>query len=118
MCKLGLNKEEVNLSVSVLSDMLKEQFMLFGNILNVHWNIEGQNFIALHQLLKHHYEFVKTCCDDIAERIRVFGVKAPAQQSQNVKDANITEIDEHNEVGDFIYCLTIPVIIEDVAFSL
>jgi starvation-inducible DNA-binding protein len=101
MYQLGLQTEEINTSVSLLCDLLNEQFMLFGNILNAHWNIEGQNFIALHQLLETHYEFVKERCDTFAERVRVFGIKAPAHPKGNFKKT-ISDIDEKSPTTEFI----------------
>ena len=105
MYKLGLTTEEINNSISTLSELLKEQFMLFGNILNVHWNIEGQNFIGLHKMLEKHYEYTKESCDNIAERIRVFGIKAPANQRHSIENSAIGVISEHCEIPEFINAL-------------
>jgi starvation-inducible DNA-binding protein len=106
MSNFGLKTNEINLSVKILSDLLNEEFTLFSNILNVHWNIEGQNFIAIHKLLEEHYEYVKESCDSLAERIRVFGIKTPANESMNNKNAKINSLSEHSTVNEFVLNLS------------
>lgn len=44
-----------------------------------HWNITGVDFAGMHKLLAEQYEALHDSVDDIAERLRVFGLAAPSE---------------------------------------
>lgn len=94
MDKLGLSELSVQYSTDILAQLMADEFMLFINILNCHWNVTGPNFFSLHKLLDQHYEDRKQDIDDLAERIRVFGNKAPADLKEFIRKSSLESFDE------------------------
>jgi starvation-inducible DNA-binding protein len=74
-----------------LVNILSDEYMLFQQTLNFHWNIEGANFIATHEMLESQYEWLKENVDSIAERIRTLGYTAPARYKTYMKTSSVTE---------------------------
>ncbi len=91
---------EINLGISAasreqiaagLSRLLADSYTLYLKTHNFHWNVEGPQFNTLHQMFETHYTELAVAVDDIAERIRALGVKAPGSYSEF---AQLTSIDE------------------------
>lgn len=61
---------------------------------NYHWNVEGSDFFELHGEFENEYNDAKIKIDDLAERIRVFGIKPSMTMPEILK---ISEIDETTE---------------------
>ncbi len=79
---LGLGakiREEVS---KYLAALLADEYFLYLKTLNYHWNITGETFISLHELLEEHYEWLKDTVDAVAERIRALGHIAPGSYRQ------------------------------------
>ena len=60
-----------------LEKLLADSYALYLKTQNYHWNVEGPNFRPLHLLFEEQYTDLATAIDDIAERIRALGKKAP-----------------------------------------
>jgi starvation-inducible DNA-binding protein len=56
---------------------LSDTFMLYLKTHTYHWNVEGRHFYSLHQLFEAQYIDMWQAVDDIAERIRALGQRAP-----------------------------------------
>jgi starvation-inducible DNA-binding protein len=74
-----------------LSHLLADTYTLYLKTQNYHWNVTGPHFSALHALFQTQYEDLITANDDIAERIRALGEKAPGSFSAFAKLASIKE---------------------------
>lgn len=61
-----------------LNVVLADTYALYLKTQNYHWNVESPNFLALHLMFETQYTELATAVDDIAERIRALGQKAPA----------------------------------------
>lgn len=86
---IGLT-EEIRKAVSEhLCKLLADEYFLYLKTLNFHWNITGESFIALHELLEKHYEWLKGTVDDVAERIRALGYQAPGTYREYVKNVEL-----------------------------
>jgi len=77
-----------------LKPVLAESFQLYILTLNVHWNVTGPLFQAVHTLTEEQYLELATANDDIAERIRTLGAKAPGRLSTYMDLGSIEEGDE------------------------
>lgn len=86
---LGLSKQVLSKNAECLGHVLGDNYFLYLNTLNAHWNIEGSNFIALHKLLEEQYEQIKGYLDEVAERIRTLGFKAPASYKSYHKQSDM-----------------------------
>ena len=63
--------------VSALADVLADTYTLAVKTHTYHWNVEGPQFVGLHELFSNQYEALYDAADELAERIRALGDKAP-----------------------------------------
>jgi starvation-inducible DNA-binding protein len=88
---IGINAEDRQHIAAGLSKLLADSYSLYLKTHNYHWNVEGPMFNTLHLMFEQHYTELATAVDEIAERIRALGVKAPGSYSAFGK---LTSIDE------------------------
>ncbi|WP_436642395.1 Dps family protein [Microbaculum sp. FT89] len=62
---------------TALKKVLADTFVLYLKTHNFHWNVEGPRFLGLHAKFEEQYQNLWTVTDEIAERIRALGHKAP-----------------------------------------
>ena len=77
--------------VEALSHLLADNYTLYLKTQNYHWNVTGPHFQQLHQLFQTQYEDLAAANDEIAERIRALGEKAPGSFSAYAKLSVIKE---------------------------
>ncbi|MDR0484415.1 MAG: DNA starvation/stationary phase protection protein [Alphaproteobacteria bacterium] len=83
-----------NPNTKALAVALSNTFVLYVKTLNYHWHIKGENFYENHLLLENHYNELAESIDSIAERIVIYGEKAPATMAEFLKLATIKEADD------------------------
>jgi starvation-inducible DNA-binding protein len=88
---IGINAEDRQQIAAGLSNLLADSYSLYLKTHNYHWNVEGPLFNTLHLMFEEHYTELATAVDEIAERIRALGVKAPGSYTAFGK---LTGIDE------------------------
>jgi starvation-inducible DNA-binding protein len=75
--EIGLPEEQRQAVVSILNTVLADEFVLYTKSRRFHWNVQGPNFLELHDLFQKHYEQLSQVVDDVAERARALdGVAA------------------------------------------
>lgn len=74
-----------------LSEVLATTYILYLKTQNFHWNVEGLNFYALHKMFEKQYEELAEAIDVIAERIRLYKVKAPATMKEFLHLSHLKE---------------------------
>ena len=79
-----------NKLVTKLELLLSNSYALTIKTQNYHWNVVGSNFVALHQLFGDQYQELFTAIDEIAERIRSFGVLVEADLLYFSQNSQIT----------------------------
>ena len=65
-----------------LSRLLADSYTLYLKTHNYHWNVTGPQFTTLHTLFETHYTELALAVDEIAERIRALGHRAPGSYRQ------------------------------------
>ncbi len=60
-----------------LSKVLADTYALFLKTQNYHWNVVGPDFNDLHDMFEKQYDELFEAIDEVAERIRAIGFKAP-----------------------------------------
>lgn len=65
-----------------LNKTLAEEYTLMLKTHNFHWNVEGPLFFTLHTLFETQYNFMFTSVDEVAERIRALGFRAPGSYKE------------------------------------
>ena len=77
--------------VQALSVLLADSYGLYLKTQNYHWNVTGPMFQSLHTMFQTQYEELTLIIDEIAERIRSLGAKAPGSYSAFAKLGSIKE---------------------------
>lgn len=81
-------------SVEALKHILADSYVMVLNIQNVHWNAQGEGFIAIHKHLDEQYEALTEAVDEIAERIRALGYHAPSSLTELLSLSRVQEEQE------------------------
>ncbi|MGI9236991.1 MAG: Dps family protein [Woeseiaceae bacterium] len=89
----GINKEDREVIAAGLSRLLADSYTLYLKTHNYHWNVTGPQFNTLHLMFEGQYSELAVAVDEIAERIRALGIKAPGSYREY---AELTEIAEGN----------------------
>jgi starvation-inducible DNA-binding protein len=87
----GLTIEQRRGIASGLSHLLADSYTLYLKTHNYHWNVTGPQFSSLHAMFEQQYTELALAVDQIAERIRSLGVRAPGSYAEFAK---LTGIDE------------------------
>ncbi|MDA0219276.1 MAG: DNA starvation/stationary phase protection protein [Proteobacteria bacterium] len=87
-------RTETNSSGSVadrLATVLADTYTLMLKTQGYHWNVTGPAFKGLHDLFGAQYQSLHLAADEVAERIRALGRKAPASWAAFAERATIAE---------------------------
>lgn len=88
---LGINSEDRHKIATGLASLLADSYSLYLKTHNYHWNVEGPLFNTLHEMFEVQYTELAAAVDEIAERIRALGIKAPGSYSEF---AALTSVEE------------------------
>ncbi len=88
---IGINEEHRKQVADGLSAFLADAYTLYLKTHNFHWNVTGPMFNALHTMFETQYTEQWGALDDIAERIRALGHKAPGSYAEFVRLSSIKE---------------------------
>ena len=91
-----------NKLVTKLELLLSNSYALTIKTQNYHWNVVGSNFVALHQLFGDQYQELFTAIDEIAERIRSFGVLVEADLLYFSQNSQITAPKKSNNAEKMV----------------
>jgi starvation-inducible DNA-binding protein len=75
--KTGLSDENRQKTAECLELLLANTYVLYTKTQVFHWNVEGLLFHSLHEMFEGQYEQLAEAIDEIAERMRMLGVKTP-----------------------------------------
>jgi starvation-inducible DNA-binding protein len=96
------NRKELAKSLGIV---LADTYMLFIKTQGVHWNVAGPAFVSIHELTEKHYENMYKAIDEIAERIRALGEKAPASYTKYGELSALKDEDEPKSAGEMLSML-------------
>lgn len=74
---IGIAKEKREAIAKGLSKVLADSYMVYLKTHNYHWNVTGIHFQSLHEQFEVQYTELAAAIDEIAERIRSLGYRAP-----------------------------------------
>lgn len=77
--------------IRALERLLADSYTLYLKTQNYHWNVTGTMFTTLHNLFELEYTELVSAVDEIAERIRALGARAPGSFSQFLEQATVRE---------------------------
>ena len=104
---IGISNEDRQAIAAGLSKLLADTYSLYLKTHNYHWNVEGPLFNTLHLMFEQHYIELATAVDEIAERIRALGVKAPGSYSAFRELTKISEAEGGESAEEMIRQLVI-----------
>ena len=105
--QIGINTKHREKIAADLSILLADTYTLYLKTHNYHWNVTGPMFSTLHTLFEEQYNELALAVDQIAERIRALGVKAPGSYHEYAKLTNIEEEAGHPEAKEMLRELVI-----------
>ncbi len=85
-----------------LSKVLADSYTLYLKTHNYHWNVKGPMFQTLHLMFEGQYTELATAVDEIAERIRSLGERAPGSYAEFSKLTSIGEEEGTPKAKDMI----------------
>ena len=88
---IGIDEKSREQIAMGLSKLLADSYTLYLKTHNYHWNVTGPLFNTLHLMFETQYTELATAVDEIAERIRALGIKAPGSYSAF---SDLTKINE------------------------
>lgn len=91
---IGINEQDREKIADALSKVLADSYMLYLKTHNYHWNVTGELFHSLHEQFEEQYTELADAIDEIAERIRALGYRAPGTF---IEFSELTSIDEQQD---------------------
>ena len=104
---IGISAADRQQIADGLANLLADSYSLYLKTHNYHWNVEGPLFNTLHLMFEEHYTELATAVDEIAERIRALGVKAPGSYTAFGKLTSIEEAPGNEPAEEMIRQLVI-----------
>lgn len=93
-----MNRIHINLDKTVrqqlaqnLSLILADTYILYAKTQNFHWNVMDPRFYSLHLFFEKQYRELAEALDEIAERIRMLGERAPGSLKQFIEVSSLKE---------------------------
>ena len=88
---IGLEAEQREGVVGLLSALLADEYVLYTKTRNYHWNVVGPQFNDLHKFFQDQYEALDDVIDEVAERARTLGGHAIGTLAEFVQLARLKE---------------------------
>jgi starvation-inducible DNA-binding protein len=88
-----------------LSKLLADTYTLYLQTHNFHWNVTGPMFQTLHLMFETQYNELALAVDEIAERIRALGYRAPGTYGEFSSLSSIKEVGGSPKAEDMIRIL-------------
>ncbi|MCB9061791.1 MAG: DNA starvation/stationary phase protection protein [Halobacteriovoraceae bacterium] len=103
----GINEENRVKIAKGLSTLLADTYTLYLKTHKYHWNVTGPMFQTLHTMFETQYNNLSVAVDELAERIRVLGVKAPGSYKEfsdlgNVKEDSSIDVDAQEMIKNLL----------------
>ena len=103
----GMDSGQRREVADAVANVMADAYRLLINTQGLHWNVEGPMFNTLHLMFEEHYTELAPAVDEIAERIRALGVKAPGSYSAFGKLTSIEEATGDESAEEMIRQLVI-----------
>ena len=101
----GISEQDREIIASGLSRLLADSYTLYLKTHNFHWNVTGPMFTTLHTMFETQYTELALAVDEIAERIRALGVRAPGSYTEFAALATVKDAEGTPKATDMIQIL-------------
>lgn len=99
---MGMTTHDRTEMAQAVTTVLADTYALYFKTHAYHWNVTGARFSELHTLFEVQYNELWMATDEIAERIRALGVKAPASYAALTKASTLAAIAEASHANDML----------------
>ncbi len=99
---LGIDKAKTTKTVKELNKLLACYHVYYQNLRNFHWNVQGENFFALHEKFEKLYQDARRQIDEIAERILTLRQHPLSNMSDYLEASMIEEADKVEEDREMV----------------
>lgn len=99
---IGISEERRKEIAGALSKVLADSYMLYLKTHNYHWNVTGELFHSLHEQFEEQYTELAEAVDEIAERIRALGYRAPGSFQEFSELTSIKEDQEEPKALEMV----------------
>lgn len=98
---IGIGQSDRQAIADSLSHLLADSYTLYLKTHNFHWNITGPMFNTLHLMFETQYTEQWQALDQIAERIRALGQRAPGSYREFARLSSIDDNASDIAAGDW-----------------
>ncbi|WP_299593100.1 DNA starvation/stationary phase protection protein [uncultured Tateyamaria sp.] len=88
--------------IESLKVVLGKTFRLYVQTHGYHWNVQGPQFLKLHELFEEQYANMWEALDEVAERLRALGVSAPGTVTELMSLAGEPEEEKAQSADDMV----------------
>jgi|SRR5690625_595709 len=99
---IGISEEHREAIAESLTRLLADSYMLYLKTHNYHWNVTGKLFFQLHDQFEEQYTDLADAVDEIAERIRTLGYRAPGSFREFAELTSISEDQDHPSAEEMV----------------
>lgn len=99
---IGISEDHREAIADELSKVLADSYMLYLKTHNYHWNVTGELFHSLHEQFEEQYTELADAIDEIAERIRALGYRAPGTFNEFQELTSIKEEQDEPEALEMV----------------
>jgi starvation-inducible DNA-binding protein len=103
----GIGEADRQAIAEGLSRLLADSYTLYLKTHNYHWNVVGPMFNTLHLMFEEQYTELALAVDQIAERIRALGERAPGSYREFLELSSVEEESERPDAEEMIRQLVI-----------
>ncbi|MEO5968241.1 MAG: DNA starvation/stationary phase protection protein [Ferruginibacter sp.] len=97
--KIGIKPKDLSAVTATLNIILADENVLYIMTRNAHWNVEGNDFHAMHLFFESQYNELALMIDELAERIRTLGHYAVASLAKYLELTHLTEISKESNTS-------------------
>ncbi|MBD3270146.1 DNA starvation/stationary phase protection protein [Candidatus Peregrinibacteria bacterium] len=102
---IGLDNSVKEKVSDILKHILADTYVLYYKTQVSHWNIEDPRFHSLHEMFEEQYEQLQDATDEIAERMRTLGAKAPLGLQTLLEATKLKEYEKDLDANNMIKSL-------------
>lgn len=99
---IGIPEEQRKQIAGGLARLLADEYTLYLKTHNFHWNVTGPLFNTLHAMFEEQYRELAEAVDEIAERIRALGERAPGSYREFSELSSLSEAEGTPDAEEMI----------------
>ncbi len=88
---LGIDEAHREGLIKGLETLLADTYTTYLHTQGFHWNVTGHRFHSLHEMFEEQYTQLAAAVDELAERIRALGGRAPGSLAEMLKLATLND---------------------------